>query len=111
MFSISSISEASVIAETLAFSGQLSIVCSFSLQLKHLPSFMSCDISASEFLGVGVINLQSMLDRCEKEVFLLGTTGAQEENVTAVKGILAVVCTVVEDLAFFLIRSVACICL
>ncbi len=64
---------------------------------------MSCDISASEFLGVGVIDPQSVLDRREKEVFLLGTAGARKENVTALKGTLAVVCTVVEDLAFFLI--------
>ncbi len=76
MFSISSISEASVIAETLAFSGQLSIVCPFPLHLKHLPSFMSCDISASEFLGIGVIDPRSVLDRREKDVFLLGTAGA-----------------------------------
>ena len=110
MFSISSISEASVIAETLAFFGQLSIVCPLSLQLKHLPSFMSCDISASKFLSVEVIDPQSVLDRRKKEVFLLGIAGAQEKNVTAFKGILAVVCTVIEDLAFFLIRSVTCIC-
>ncbi len=110
MFSILSISEVSVIAETLAFSGQLSIVCPLPLQLKHLPFFMSCDISASEFLGVGVIDPRSVLNKCKKEVFLLGTAGAWEENVTALKGTLAVVCTVVEDLAFSLIRSVACIC-
>ena len=110
MFSILSISEAFVIAETLAFFGQLSIICPLFLQLKHLPFFMSCDISASKFLGVRVINPRSMLDRREKEVFLLGIESVQEENVTAFKGILAVVCTVVEDLAFFLIRSVACIC-
>ncbi len=110
MFSISSISEVSVIAETLAFSRQLSIVCPFPLQLKRFPSFMSCDISASEFLGVRIIDPRSVLDRLEKEVFLLGTAGAQEENVTALKGTLAVVCTVVEDLAFSLIRSVTCIC-
>ena len=71
---------------------------------------MSCDISTSKFLGVGVIDPQSVLDRCKKEVFLLGIAGAWEENVTAFKGTLAVVCTVVEDLAFFLIQSVACIC-
>ena len=111
MFSILFISETSVIAETLAFFGQLSIVCPLSLQLKHLPSFMSCDISASEFLGVGVINPQSVLDRREKKVFLLGIAGAWEENVTAFKGTLAVVYTVVEDLALSLIRLVACICL
>ncbi len=71
---------------------------------------MSCNISASEFLGVGVIDPQSVLDRREKEVFLLGTAGALKEPVIALKGTLAVVCTVVEDLAFSLIRSVACIC-
>ena len=110
MFSISSISEASVIAETLVFSGQLSIVYPLPLQLKHLPFFMSCDISASEFLGVRAINPRSVLDRRKKEEFLLGIAGAREENVTALKGTLAVVCTDVEDLAFSLIRSVACIC-
>ena len=110
MFSILSISEIFVIAETLAFFGQLSIVCPLSLQLKYLPSFMSCDISASKFLGVGVIDPRSVLDRREKEVFLLGIVDAREENVTAFKETLAVVCTVVEDLAFSLIRSVACIC-
>ena len=110
MFLILSISEASVIAETLAFFRQLSIICPLFLQLKHLPSFMSCDISASKFLGVGVIDPQSVLDRRKKEVFLLDIAGAREENVTAFKGTLAVVCTVIEDLAFSLIRSVACIC-
>ena len=104
-----SIFEASVITETLAFFGQLSIVCPLSLQLKHLPSFMSCDISASKFLGVGVIDPRSVLDRRKKEVFLLGIAGAQEKNVTAFKGTLAIVCIVVEDLAFSLIQSVACI--
>ncbi len=64
---------------------------------------MSCDISASEFLGVGVIDPQSVLNRREKELFLLGTADAREEPVTALKGILTVVCTVVEDLAFSLI--------
>ncbi len=72
---------------------------------------MSCDISVSEFLGIGVIDPRSVLDRREKEVFLLCTAGALEEPVTALKGTLAVVYTVVEDLAFSLIQSVACICL
>ena len=71
---------------------------------------MSCDISVSKFLGVGIIDLQSVLDRRKKEVFLLGIAGAREENMTAFKGTLAIVCTIVEDLAFFLIRSVAYIC-
>ena len=44
-----------------------------------------------------------MLDRHEKEVLLLDTIGAWEELVTALRGTLAAVCTVVEDLAFFLI--------
>ncbi len=110
MFSISSISEASVIAEILAFSGQLSIVFPLPLQLKHLPSFMSCDISTSKFLGVGVIDPRSVLNRHEKDMFLLGTVGALEEPVTVLKRTLAVIRTVVEDLAFSLIQSVACIC-
>ena len=71
---------------------------------------MSCDISASKFLGVGVIDPQSVLDRREKQVFLLVTAGAREKNVIALKGTSAIVCTVIEDLAFSLIRSVACIC-
>ncbi len=110
MFSISSISEASVIVKTLAFFGQLSIICPLPLQLKPLPSFISCDISASEFLGVAVIDPRSVLDRRKKELFLLGITSALEEPVTALKGTLAVVRIVVEDLAFSLIRSVAYIC-
>ena len=72
---------------------------------------MSCDISLSKFRGVGVIISQSMLDRRKKEVLLLDIVGAWEKLVTALKGILASICTVVEDLAFSLIRSVACICL
>ena len=72
MFSISSISEVSVIAETLAFSGQLSIVCPLPLQLKHLPSFMSFDNSASKFLGDGVRDPRSVLDRREKKSVLVG---------------------------------------
>ena len=64
---------------------------------------MSCDISASKFLGVRVIDPQSVLDKRKKEVFLLGTAGAREENVIALKGTLAIVCTIVEDLAFSLI--------
>ena len=103
MFWILSIFEASVIAKTLAFFGQLSIVCSPSLQLKHLSSFMSFDISMSEFLGVGVIDPRSVLNRRKKELFLLGIIGAREEDVTAFKGTLAVICTDVENLAFFLI--------
>ncbi len=71
---------------------------------------MSCNISASEFLGVGVIDPRSVLDRRKKEVFLLGIAGALEKLVTAFKGTLAIVCTVVEDLAFSLIRLVTCIC-
>ena len=103
MFLILSISETSVITETLAFSGKLSIICPLPLQLKHLPSFMSCDISTSEFLGVEVIDPRSVLDRRKKEVLLLGIASTQKENVTALKRTLAVVCTVVEDLAFLLI--------
>ena len=71
---------------------------------------MSYDISASKFRGVGVIDPRSVLNRREEEVFLLGIAGAREENVTAFKETLAVVCTIVEDWAFSLIRSVACIC-
>ncbi len=71
---------------------------------------MSCNISAFKFLGVGVINPQSMLDRYEKEIFLLDTTGAWEEPMTTLKGMLAIIHTIVEDLAFSLIRLVACIC-
>ncbi len=110
MFLISSISEASVIAEILAFSWQLSIVCPLPLQLKHFPSFMSYDISAYKFVDVEVIDPQSVFDRREKEMFLLGIAGTLEKPVTALKGRLAIVCIIIEDLAFSLIRSVACIC-
>ena len=72
---------------------------------------MSCDILASKFLSVEVIDSQSRLDRCKKEVFLLGIAGARKENVTVFKKTLAIVCTVVKELAFSLIRLVACICL
>ncbi len=61
---------------------------------------MSCDISASEFLGVGVIDLQSVFDRYEKEVLLLDTVGARKKPVTALEETLTVVCTIVEALAF-----------
>ena len=107
---ILSISEVSVIAETLAFFGQLRIVCLFLLQLKYFLSFMSYDISTSKFLGVGVIDPQSVLDRRKKKVFLLGIADAWKENVTALKRNSAVVCTIVENLAFSLIRLVAYIC-
>ena len=103
MFSILSTCEASVITEILAFLGVLSIVCPLSLQLKHLPSFISRNVSASEFRFVGVIVPQSVLDRYEKEVLLLDIVGAQEELVTVFRETLAVVCTVIEDLAFSLI--------
>ena len=110
MFSISSTCEASVIAEILAFMGQLSIVCLFPLQFKNLPSFISRDVSASEFRGIGVIVPRSVLDRCKKDVLLLDIVGARKELVTALRGTLAVVRTIVKDLTFSLIRSVACIC-
>ena len=72
---------------------------------------MSGNISASKFLGVGVIDPQSVLDRCKKELFLLGIAGAWEENVTVFKKTLAVVGTVIKDLAFSLIQLVAYISL
>ncbi len=50
-----------------------------------------------------------MLDRYKKEVFLLGIASARKELVITLKGILAIVCTVVEDLTFSLIQLVACI--
>ena len=111
MFSILSISEASVIAKILAFFEQLNIICTFFLQLKHLLSFMSRDISVSKFRDVGVIVPQSVLDIHEKKVLLLDTISAWEELVIVLKEILVIVCTIVEDLVFSLIQLVACICL
>ena len=64
---------------------------------------MSCDISTSKFLGIKIIDPRSVLDRCKKEIFLLDIIDVQKENMTAFKKILAVVCTVIEDLAFLLI--------
>ena len=103
MISISSIFEVFVIAEILAFFGQLSIIFPLPLQLKHLLFFISRDVSTSKFQGVRVIISRNVLDRHEKEVLLLDTVGAWEELVTALRGTLAVICTIVEDLAFFLI--------
>ena len=87
----------------MAFLGQLSIIWPFSLQLKHLPFFMSRDVSASKFRGVGIIIPQSVLDRHEKEGLLLDIVGACGKLMTALRGTLAIVCTIVEDLAFSLI--------
>ena len=72
---------------------------------------MSYDISTSEFLDIEVIDPQSVLDRCKKEVFLLDIASAQKELVTNLKGTLVVVCTIIENLDFSLIRLVTCICL
>lgn len=71
LFSILLIFEVSVITEILAFFGQLSIIYSFPLQLKHCLFFMSQNISASEFWVVGVIVPQSVLNRHKKEMLLL----------------------------------------
>ena len=76
MFSISFIYKVFVIADILAFLGQLSIVCSFLLQLKYLLFFISSNVSASKFQGVGVIVPQNVLDKYKKEVLLLDTVGA-----------------------------------
>ncbi len=64
----------------------------------------------SEFRDVGVIVPRSVLDRREKEVLLLDTVSARKELVIALKGTLAAIRTIIEDLAFSLIRSVAYIC-
>lgn len=71
---------------------------------------MSYDISVSKFSGVEIIDLRSVLDRRKKEVFLLGIASVWEENVMDFKKTLAVVYTVIENLTFFLIRLVTCIC-
>ena len=44
-----------------------------------------------------------MLDRQEKDILLLDIVNAWKELVTALRKTLAVVCIIVEDLAFFLI--------
>ncbi len=64
---------------------------------------MSCDISASKFLGIGVIDPRNILDRCKKEVLLLDIAGVRKKLVTAIERILAVVYAIVEALAFSLI--------
>ena len=64
---------------------------------------MSCDILASKFLNIRVIDPQNILDKGKKEVFLLGTIDALEKFVTALQETLAVVCTVIKDLTFSLI--------
>ena len=79
------------------------------MQLKYFSSFISRDISASEFQDVGVIVPQSVLERYKKEILLLNIVSAREELVTALRETLAVVYIVVEDLAFSLIQMVACI--
>lgn len=103
MFSILFLFEASIIAETLVFLRQLSIVYSFFLQLKHFSSFISYDISTSKFLGIKVIDAWNVLDGSKKDVFLLNIAGAWKENIIALTKTLAVVYIIVEDLAFFLI--------
>lgn len=100
MFSKLSISEASTIAETLAFSGQLSVVYPFLLHLKHLPSFMSRDISTSEFRDIGVIVAQTKLDKLGKEVLLLDT-GTWKDPVIAFKRTLRYSCYYSRRLDFF----------
>ena len=75
--------------------------------MKHLPSFINYDISASKFLGVEFIDCQSVLDRRKKDVLLLGIVGAWKEFITALKRTLTVVCIIVEDLTFSLIWLVA----
>lgn len=70
---------------------------------------MNYDISASEFLGIEIINPQSVLNRRNKKAFLLSTTSVCKETVTVFKGTLAVIYTIVKDLAFFPIQLVACI--
>lgn len=51
-----------------------------------------------------------MLDRYKKDVFLLRIVGIWEENITALTETLVVIGTIVEDLTFILIQSIACIC-
>ena len=83
--------------------GQLSIVYLFFLQLKHLLFFINRDVSTSKFQKVGVIVPQSGFNKREKDVLLLDIVSAREELVTALGETLVVVCTVIKDLAFFLI--------
>ena len=71
--------------------------------VEEFPSFISCNVSVSGFRCVRVIVPQSMLDRHEKEVLLLDTVGTWKELVSALRKTLAVICTIVENLAFFLI--------
>lgn len=92
----------------MTFFGQLSIVCVLTLDMKHLASFMSHDIPMSKFSGVKIIVPRNELDRYEKKILLLDIN-RQRKLMTAFKKMLAKVDIVVEDLAFSLIRSIACI--
>lgn len=63
---------------------------------------MNCDLFALKFRSIKVIVSQSKLDKCEKEILLLDTY-IYEELITALKKTLAVVCTILKYLTFFLI--------
>ena len=64
---------------------------------------MGYDISASKFLSVKVLDPQSVLDKRQKEVFLLDTVCTWKEPVIALKKILAIVYTIIEYLDLSLI--------
>ena len=67
---------------------------------------MSYDILTFKFLGVGVIDPQNVLDKRKKDVFLLNIIGAWKKSVIVLKEILAIICTIVKDLALSLIQLV-----
>ena len=80
------------------------------LYLKHFPSFTSRDFFSFKFRGIWVRICQSELNKRKKKV-LLWDISTQEKLVITFKEILAIICTIIEDLAFFLIWFVAFICL
>lgn len=98
-------------AETLVFSGQLSIIYSLPLYLKHCSTFTRCDILASKFLGIGVIDPQSVFNRHKKVIFCLGIADGWKKTMIALKKKLAIIYIIVKNLAFSLIQSVGYICL
>lgn len=72
---------------------------------------MRRDISASKFQGIGSIVSQSKFDKYEKNVPLSDIIGTLEKLVTSFQETLTVINTVVKDIAFILIQSVASILL
>lgn len=75
--------------------------------------FISCDIFVSKFWGIGIIVSRNELEKREKKLLLLDNKEKVQKKLVIVLGrtLVAILCTKVEDLIFFLIRFVACISL